>query len=222
MREESMVRFNGGPAPARLGSALSRLVGKAARFFRHDQSGAMVVEFAFITPVLMMVMLSCMDLGRLILAYQKTQVTANTVGDLVSRAEPAQNTETGVCSALQAANHVLRPFVLGASDSILVQSVTIEGQGEGAVVVRRDWEVSLTGTSASCTIIATEQTLGSVPLGLVTSLDDGETDNIIHTRINYQHDAWFWSFLDSDPSQPIVREAIHKPRIAPLANLASG
>lgn len=222
MREEIMVRFSPMSASARPAAILKRMFGKVGQFFRRDQGGAMVVEFAFVTPVLIMVMLSCMDLGRLILAYQKTQVTANTVGDLVSRAEPAENTETGICSALQAANHVLSPFNLRDTDSILVQSVTIEGQGEGSVLVTSDWRVSLTGAGASCTVVPSEETLGGVPLGLVTTLDDGETDNIIHTRIEYRHDAWFWSFLDSDPSHPIVQEAIHKPRIAPLSNLASG
>ncbi|NBC33830.1 MAG: hypothetical protein GVY13_14245 [Alphaproteobacteria bacterium] len=182
----------------------------------------MVIEFAFVTPVLLLIMLSCMDLGRLILAYQKTQVTANTIGDLVSRAEPSENTETGICSSLAAANFALRPFVLQGTDSISVSSITIEGQGGGAVTVVRDWQASVSGSGGSCTVVQSEQSLAAVPMGLVTDLEENETDNIIYTQVNFVHEAWFWSFLDTDPAHPILRQSIHKPRVAPLSSIASG
>lgn len=202
---------------------LGRVRAAIDRFARHDRRGAVVVEFTLVTPILLVVMLSCMDLGRLILAYQKTQLASNTVGDLVSRAEPAQNTVTEICSALQAANFVLDPFTLSSQDAIIVSSVTIEGQGGSSVKVTRDWEASLAGgAGGACSVNDNEQTLPGVPLGLETNLDEDETDNIIYTRVAYRHEAWFWTFLDTDPSHPIIREAIHKPRVAPLANIASG
>ena len=205
------------------GRALLRLRSSVHRFMRRERRGAVAVEFTLVTPILLVVMLSCMDLGRLILAYQKTQLTSNTVGDLVSRAEPAQNTASEICAALQAANLVMRPFSLADTDMILVSSITIEGEGGGAVTVTQDWDANLTGgDSATCAIDDTDHPLPGVPLGLVTGLDNDETDNIIYTRVAYRHEAWFWSFLDTDPSHPIIREAIHKPRVAPLDNIASG
>ena len=207
-------------ALARVGKRLTTAV---TLFLRRERGGAIIVEFTLVTPILMVVMLSCMDLGRLILAYQKTQLASNTVGDLVSRAEPAQNTQTEICSALQAANFVLKPFSLQAYDMISVASVTLEGQGGGAANATRDWEASLTGGAGStCAFNQSEQPLPGVPLGLVTSLDSGETDNIIYTRVAYRHQAWFWAFLDTDPSHPIIREVIHKPRVTALDTIASG
>lgn len=222
MGAEAAIRPSTGGRSEKAREILARVLHRAKHFLHRDRRGAMVVEFAFVTPMLLLVMLSCMDLGRLILAYQKTQVTVNTIGDLISRAEPSENTQTGICSSLQAAIYSLKPFALGASDSIAVSSVTLEGQGGGAVTAVRDWQATLSGSGGSCSVNQSEQTLAGVPMGLVTALDKDETDNIIHTQINYLHEAWFWNFLDTDPSHPIVREAIHKPRVAPLSQVASG
>ena len=194
-----------------------------ARFLNRDRRGAMAVELALITPVLMVVVLSCVDVGRLILAHQKVQLTTNTVGDLISRAEPGEITESGICSSLQAAEHVMSPFQFHSADSVTVASITLKGGESESVSATRTWQATIMGSDMTvCILDENEATLPEIPMGLTTSLEEGETDNIIYTHITFTHEAWFWSFLDRDSTSPIAREALHKPRVAPLTRVFSG
>ena len=195
------------------GGYLGRAREMARRFFHTDRRATFAIEFALITPFLLMALLSCIDVGRLIYAHLKVQVTSNTIGDLISRSESSEITEALICSSLQAAELMLRPFEFDAGNSVTASSVTLTGGESGAMTVTRDWHAHMDGGDPSgCTVDDEEVDLGSAPMGLVKNLDEDEKDNIIHTTISFTHEAWFWSFLNRDETSPIFIQTLHRTR----------
>jgi|GEM_PF-1785934 len=200
----------------------ARLAFPAAAALAGDRRGAVMVEFALLVPLLVMLLLGALDIGRLVLAHQKADNTAATVADLVARASPFQNTPSQVCAAMDAAAHTFEPFVLAAGDVVRVTSVTLIGTSPTtAPTATANWQAELTGgTSAGCTVTDLD-TPATVPASLDAglALEDGDQVHLIVGEVVYTHDSWFWSVLDSDPHHPMTLTTVLRPRQSSLAEL---
>ncbi|MBN4016653.1 pilus assembly protein [Rhodospirillaceae bacterium AH-315-P19] len=114
---------------------------------RKDQRGSVLVEIAFILPILVTMMLAGVELSRYVLLQQKLDAIAITTADLVSQRE--EISAATVDQIFAAAGHVIAPFTFGADGIVMVTSVSASG-GNGP---RVDWQRSGGGMlSASSTI----------------------------------------------------------------------
>ena len=65
-------------------------IGHRVRSFIGQRQAASTVEFAFIVPVVLLMLLMGFDTGRYVLATQRIQEVANSVAEMLSQTQPAQ------------------------------------------------------------------------------------------------------------------------------------
>lgn len=173
----------------------------------NDERGSILIEAAVILPILAAVIVSVVDLGLYILAHQKSQRTATTVGDLVARLETVTTAE--VEDMMDAANHVMSPFDFNGNGGIIITSVS-KAAGQAA---RVDWQVSRAGGIGMSSQIGSTGSPANMVNGML--LLDGE--NVIVAEVEYSFDFIFANFLD--PGTNIRHDAVFRPRADALDTL---
>ena len=155
-----------------------------------DERGASAIEFAFLAPILLVVLMGTATLFDLFRNAQNVEKSTFTVGDILSR-------QTSVNDAsLAALLSLVRHTVTTADDGGLrVSSITRKG---GKLVL--DWS-KIVGATASVGSSA-------IPYGVVPDLANG--DSIILTESFVPHSAMVAAFgLDVVTFQA---RAVHRPR----------
>lgn len=183
----------------RLGILRSRL--------HRDERGSVLIEAAVTLPILVAVIISLVDVGLYILAHQKSQRAATTVGDLVARLNTV-STST-VTNVIDAADHVMSPFNFASNGGVIVTSVS-KAPGESA---RVDWQIAEVGASGMSSHVGAPG--GTATLGNGMTLLDGE--NVIITEVEFDFEFLFAEFLD--PGTNIYHDSVFRPRGDPLSTL---
>lgn len=99
--------------------------------FRADGSGAAVVEFAMLLPLLLLLYVGSVEVSELIVADRRINTISGTVGDLVARSDGVI-TEAQLTEYTQAAEPIIQPF----PETSLMQVVTcvfIDADGNTSV-----------------------------------------------------------------------------------------
>lgn len=151
------------------------------RGLRRDCAGVTAMEFAFILPVLMMLVFATSEFGRLILVTQKLQNGTFIVADLASRDETLS--EVQLDNMFLALDNLIQPFEFGASGTAIVSSVTADLDGDPMI----NWQRRGAGTLDQASTIGSAGDEAALPDALV--LAAGET--IIVAEVHYQYSPMF-------------------------------
>lgn len=165
---------------------------------RNDRGGVMI-EFGFAMPMLILLMLGGIELGRYVLLHQKLDRTAMTVSDLVARVQAV--TVADVDTIFTAANLVMEPFDISEDGRVIISSV-IEDSGSPKVI----WQRSGGGTLAVTSEIGAQG-------DNATLSDDGlvdPTQAVVIGETFFQYNPWF---IDIIPSTTIRKVAVFRPRL---------
>lgn len=187
--------------------SVAKKLGLRTRSLDDDERGSILIEAAIILPILAATIVSLVDVGLYILAHQKSQRAATTVGDLIARME--QVALGDVNNMIDAAGHVMNPFNFEANGGVVVTSVS-KAPGQAP---RVDWQVSGDGGLVMTSHVGAPGGLAALANGLV--LEDGE--NIIVTEVEYNYDFIFAEFLD--PGVNIYHDSFFRPRGDALSEL---
>lgn len=176
-----------------------RSLGIPGRLLRSDRGGVMI-EFGFAMPVLVLLMLGGVELGRYVLLHQKLDRTAMTVSDLVARVQSVTTAE--VDTIFTAANLVMEPFTMGTQGTVVISSVK-EDSGSPKVI----WQRSGAGTLSITSTVGTQG--GSAT---ITDNDLVDPDQaIIIGETYFQYTPWF---IDLIPSTTLRHTAVFRPRLS--------
>ena len=176
-----------------------RSLGITGRLLRSDRGGVMI-EFGFAMPVLVLLMLGGVELGRYVLLHQKLDRTAMTVSDLVARVQTVTTAE--VDTIFTAANLVMEPFTFDAQGAVVISSVK-EDSGSPKVIWQRKGAGTLSVTSA----IGTQG--GAATLTDNNLVDDNQA--VIIGETYYQYSPWF---IDLIPTTTLRHTAVFRPRLS--------
>ncbi|MEW5703207.1 MAG: TadE/TadG family type IV pilus assembly protein [Pseudomonadota bacterium] len=144
--------------------------------FRRDHRGSLLVETAFVMPLLVVMILAGVELTRYMLLQQKLDAVAVTVADLV--AQRKEISAATVDRIFQATNHVITPFTFGANGAVVVTSVSANG---GGPVV--DWQRIGGGTFSVASAIGTPGSAATLPAGFLVR--NGENAIVAEVFYNY-------------------------------------
>lgn len=165
-----------------------------------DRRGSLLLETALIMPILVTFILGSVELGRYVLLNQKMAQTATTIADLATRGDALTRSELD--AMLDSAQHVMRPFTLGAEGVVIVSSVT--GQAGNAATV--NWQYRGAGSLSAPSRIGTPGGPAILDPGVV--LAQGET--VIVTEVEYHYTP---SFLkDLVTGSAVYHDAMFRPR----------
>jgi uncharacterized membrane protein len=157
-----------------------------ARRLARDRRGGILVETALAIPVLVVLLLGCIEMAQFLLVHQKLNRAASTMADLVS--QPATISAAEVDQLFDAAQHLLEPFDLEAHGHVIVTSVSRE---EGDPTATIDWQREGGGSLAAASRIG----VPSGPADMPDGFEVREGENLIAAEIFYDYEPMFFSSL---------------------------
>ncbi len=142
-----------------------------------ERDGVAVVEFAFVAPIMLFILVAAVDLGNAITTNRKVTAAAQSTADLVSQERQLSDAE--VDNAFNAFDMMLSPFDPDERN-ITIFSVVMD---EDTSVLSVDWE----------------EARGMAPIGATTlGLPDGlltPGNSIIVVKANYNHKTFLGGML---------------------------
>ncbi len=168
------------------------------------------VEFALALPVLLLMLLASVELGRFVLLHQKVDRVAVTISDLVARAETISESELD--DIFNAAGQVAEPFDLGNNGRVVVSSV-INNDGDGETIA---WQRSGGGSFVASSDIGIEGGSASLP----DDFDVREGETAIISEVFFEFEPFLSSLIVAP--QTLYRRAHHRPRLGTLDTIEEG
>jgi Flp pilus assembly protein TadG len=139
-REETML--------ASIRALAGRLSAFGIRFARHSD-GAAAVEFAFLAPLLLLMLLATIEIGRAVNTDRHFSAAVGTAGDLVAREEFLGKSKAAAASNLdsmmQSVQHLMRPY---DASSLKLAVISVRASPTDATDTRVSWSYSHNGMSA--------------------------------------------------------------------------
>lgn len=180
-------------------ATLHRRIGKLlpGKLLRNDR-GSVFVEFAMAMPVLSLLLLGGVELGRYVLLNQKLDRTVMTLSDLIASTTTVTIAE--IDQVFNATSLVMDPFPLGAQGAVVISSVR-EVSGNPEIVWQRTGGGSLSVTSVV-----------GIQGGAATLSNDDLVDNnqgVIVGEVFYEYQPWFTDLI---PSTVIRHQSVFRPR----------
>jgi len=116
--------------------------------FRRDVSGAAAVEFAFLAPLLLLMLLATIEIGRAINVDREFTSATSTAGDLVAR-EEYLGTSTSAATAnldgmMLSIQHIMQPY---DSSSLKLGVYSVRASTTDASDTRVEWAYPFNGMS---------------------------------------------------------------------------
>jgi Flp pilus assembly protein TadG len=144
--------------------------------FRRDRRGVSAVEFALISPVLILTYMGLGELSQGMIAQRRVSHAASAVGDLVAQSDTITN--AGMADIFEATKTILSPFP-ATPLKLRVTSITGDAQG----VPKVDWSDVPSGQSG-LTAMTTGATV-TLPTGLISAAGD----NVVMAEATYTYSA---------------------------------
>jgi Flp pilus assembly protein TadG len=173
------------------------------RLFRlplRDDRGGVMIEFGFAMPVLILLMMGGIELGRYVLLHQKLDRTAMTVSDLVARVQTVTTSE--INTIFTAANLVMAPFELNDKGLVVISSVK-----EVSSAPRVIWQRSGAGTLSVTSSLGVQG--ANAVLSDVELVDPDQA--VVVGETYFQYSPWFIQLI---PSTMIRHVAVFRPRLS--------
>ena len=165
-----------------------------------NNKGGIMIEFGFAMPVLILLLLGGVELGRYVLLHQKLDRTAMTVSDLVARVQSISVEE--IDTILTAADLVMAPFAMADRGTVFISSV--EGT-TGTPKVR--WQRNGAGTLVVTSEVGAEGANANISDPNLVSTTQG----VIIGETYFEYSPWF---IDLIPSTTIRHIAVFRPRLS--------
>lgn len=168
-----------------------------------DRSGTAAVEFAFVFPIMVTLLLGSYETANLVLAYMKLEASAETAADLVAQTKVntvLQNAD--FTNITNAAEQVLTPLPASGSQlKIAYASITYS---TGTPVI--DWHVEVN----SATPIAIANIPNNANLANLGNEAVGSTNSLIVVTLTYSYTSPTSYVLNS--SYTLTESAFNRPR----------
>ncbi len=176
------------------------------RRFAKERRGAVLIEFAFALPIMVLMLLGTFDTARYVLLHQKMDRAASTMADLVSR--PPTISQAQIDSMFSAANELVQPFDLALNGRVIVTSIS-KATGQDALI---DWQHEGAGGLTASSSLGASGT-ANLPAGF--TVRDGE--NVIVTEVFFDYEPMFLHYVLS--SGVVSHLAMRRPRRGDLSTL---
>jgi hypothetical protein len=175
------------------------------RKLRRDVGGVAAIEFALLLPMLLTLLIGCLEVTFKIWSTQKAEKLAVTLSDVIAQSTAV--TSGDLAKLTGAVDKIMDPFPFGADKGkVIITSVYWE-QGEDAAKV--NWQCpygGYTGTSK----FGAEGEDATLPDGFTLN----EKDNIIVAEVFYEYEPIAPGLLFDKAA--IYRRALFKPRLGLL------
>jgi len=173
--------------------------------FLGDRNGSLAVEMALAVPVLVALLLTGIEVSRLVLLNQKIERASATMADLVSQSEILA--EGDLDNLFVATGYVVDPFDLSSNGRMIVSSI-----GRSGASTSVNWQRGF-GAGSGTSVFGAEDGAAVFPEGF--ELRDG--DSVIVAEAFYDYSPVFTNTVITNST--LSRYSILRPRFGSLASL---
>ncbi len=185
----------------RLRRGLRRLIG--------DREGVSLIEFAFVAPVLVSLLIGSFEIARFVLLNQKLNRLASNTSDLVTRSETMSLEE--IDNIFAAGEYITAPFRMGNKGVVFITSVSNPGPNDTSPPVV-NWQENNNAAAPFSSEIGTEGGLATLPAGVTLRVGQ----DIIVSEVIYDFEPIM--FADMTDKQ-LYHVSFHRPRLGALTEL---
>lgn len=150
------------------------------RRLAQDRRGAVLVEFAFMMPIISALVLGGVEFARYAMISQKMDRVVGFVGDLVARADSLEAADFQDYFA--AAEQLASPFDIMGVGNIIISSVT--GESGGPEIL---WQQIGPGANSGKSKVGVAGAAATLPTGFVLE----EEENIVVVEVFYDFEPLF-------------------------------
>ena len=191
------------PFTQRLGRGLRRLIG--------EREGISLIEFAFMAPILVTLLIGSFEIARFVLLNQKLNRLASNSSDLVTRSETMSEAELD--NIFAAGEFITSPFRIGDNGVVIISSVSNPGPNDTTPPVV-NWQQRSNPAAPFPSDIGVEGGLASLPTGVTLRVGQ----DIIISEVIYDFEPIM--FGDMTDKQ-LYHISLHRPRLGSLTELTT-
>jgi Flp pilus assembly protein TadG len=195
---------------------------RSLRRFAKDERGVTAIEFAFVLPVILILLIGCFEVPRFVLVYQRIARTSASVADLVAQADepitPAQ-----LQDIFTAGKVIMDPYDIKADGRIIVSSIN-NPAGTG---VKMTWQLNNGSSVTVSSKVATAE--GSPPTNLPAALTPLSNEEVLVAEVFYNYKPVFPNYIYKGSqlyvvsyTRPRNKNLMTKPTPWPPPGLCSG
>lgn len=133
------------------------------RRFARDSRGVAAVEFALVTPLMLLMYFGIVEVSTGVAIDRKVTIVSHALSDLVAQTTSVNNTDIG--NVFNAASSIMTPYLMSPLTAKITE-VAIDGTGRATVTCSRSW-TSSSGVTAGYAQNAV--VTSSVPAGLIVN-----------------------------------------------------
>lgn len=182
-----------------------------------DNRGVAAIEFALMLPVLITLMVGCLEVTFKIWSTQKAEKLAVTLADVIAQSQTV--TTSDLNALISSVDKIMEPFPFGDQGAVIISSVylpqTPEGEEPGNPIVNWQRKYPVSGTFVANSKIGTEGQEASLPSGFTMY----ERENCIVAEVFYKYTPIAPGLLFDETV--IYRRALFKPRLGALTDQPS-
>ena len=156
---------------------------RAARRLPSDQRGIAAVEFGYIAPILLLMLMGTFEVSRAISIDRRINAVSANASEVIARMETVDNQD--LQKIVEAMEHVMEPYNDG---SLVVRLVGVKASSTSAADTRVEWSYQYANGTASTPLAQCSPfTLES---GLV-----GRNGSVIVAEVGYTYQPVFGDFI---------------------------
>lgn len=183
---------------------MTRLLKRFSKLLRDDRGGVLI-EVAFIMPLMVSITLGGVELSRFVLLHQKMERVAATVADLASQVQTLSLAD--ISNIMAAVEHVASPFELSADGAVIISDVGVTGGADPVV----NWQETGAGSLSVVSHLGTAGSVATLPEGFVIANDD----DVIVSEVFYSYEPVILGGV-TGPAL-IYQRSFYRPRLGSLS-----
>ncbi len=179
-----------------------------ARALGHERRGGVMIEFAFIVPILASLVMAGVEFANFVNLHQRIERVATTVGDFAARDD--QVTAADLSNFFAAAQHIAAPEDLVGRGRVILSTV----QGDDTNGPQVLWQQTAGGNLSVTSQVGTQGGNATLPANL--TVDEGTT--VLVTEVFFDYQPGLFANLFSQIQ--MYQRAFHRPRGTNVLTLA--
>ncbi|HET6160479.1 MAG TPA: TadE/TadG family type IV pilus assembly protein [Dongiaceae bacterium] len=172
-----------------------------------DKSGVAAIEFAILAPMLVTLLIGCLEVTFKIWSTQKAEKLSVTLSDVVAQSQSV--TSSDLTQLTGAVDKIMDPFPFGSKGKVIISSVYV---AQDDTIAKVNWQCSypVDGTYEAESKFGLEGDDAALPTGFTLA----PRDNVIVAEVFYQYDPIAPGLMFD--TSTIYRRAMFKPRLGAL------
>jgi Flp pilus assembly pilin Flp len=184
------------------------------RKLRRNNRGVAAIEFALLLPMLVTLMIGCLEVTFKIWSTQKAEKLSVTLADVIAQSQEV--TTADLDSLVSAVDKIMEPFPFGDDGAVIISSVYLpspeEGEELGEPIVNWQRKFPASGGLSATSKIGAEGDEATLPDGF----DMYEKENCIVAEVFYIYTPIMPGFLFDEAIT--YRRSFFKPRLGALTD----